>query len=59
MRAGLLSAMAVYNRQEDTLPNADSVASIQVLTADGKSCGRVDVNVVADEYWDVLAAILI
>jgi hypothetical protein len=59
MRAGFLSATTAYNRQEDTLPNADSVASIQVLTANGKSCGRVDVNVLADEYWDVLAAVLI
>jgi len=56
VRAEYLAGIAVYNRDEDALPGVDTVACIYQLAEDGQVCGKVDVNVVADEYWDLLTA---
>lgn len=57
-RAIYLTECAIFNRVNDSLPSAASLSSIPLLTADGKLCGQVDVNVLADEYWDLPAAVL-
>ena len=59
VRAEYLAGIAVYNRDEDALPNVDTVACIYELTDDGQVCGKFDVNVVADEYWDLLMATVV
>lgn len=57
-RAAYLAEFAVFNRDNDSLPVAASLSSIPLLTAEGKLCGQVDVNVLAEEYWDLPAAVL-
>lgn len=62
-RAEYLRLTVSYRRDGDTVPEARALAGIPLqLTADGepKPAGKAvrDVNVLADEYWDIYAVVL-
>lgn len=62
-RADYLRSVVFYRRDSDTAPAPDSLASIPVELAtagDPRPVGgrEVQVNVLADEYWDIYSALL-
>ena len=48
-----------YRSDGDTVPVAETLETIMLLKPDGKVRGELRVNVLADEYWDIFAALLI
>jgi len=58
VRAQHLASLVSYRNDNDTIPSAEVLDRIILLKADGKPCGSVNINVLADEYWDVFAALL-
>jgi hypothetical protein len=57
-RVAYLAECVVYNREEDSMPNAESLRHIHLLTAEGEVCGQVALNVLTEEYWDMQGAIV-
>jgi len=63
-RAEYLRVIANYRRDSDTTPAPDGLSSIPVeLTRDGepwpvKGSQEVQVNILADEYWDIHSVLL-
>jgi hypothetical protein len=63
-RAEYLRVVATYRRDSDTTPAPESLGSIPVeLTVDGdpwpvKGSPEVQVNILADEYWDIYNVLL-
>lgn len=62
-RAEYLRSIVSYRRDSDTSPAPDSLASIPVeLTAEGSvrpaGAEELQVNVLADEYWDIYTVLL-
>ena len=53
-----LSSLVTYRNETETIPSAAGLDRIIMLKADGKPCGSVNINVLADEYWDVFAVLL-
>ena len=58
LRARHLGTLVSYRSESDTIPSAEVLDRIILLKADGKPCGSVNINVLADEYWDVFAVLL-
>jgi len=56
-RVQYLKGLVDYRRESDTVPSAEVLDKIARLS-DGKKQGEIDVNVLADEYWDVFAVLL-
>lgn len=56
-RVKYLKGLVDYRRESDTVPSAEVLDKIARLS-DGKKQGEIDVNVLADEYWDVFAVLL-
>ena len=60
-RAAQLEKFASYRLDEDTVPVAGSFAQIQVGCADqedGRSRQTVNINVLADDYWDIYSILI-
>lgn len=62
-RTEWLREMVTYRRDIDTVPAPDSLASIPLEPAPARmprlnESGEISVNVLADEYWDLYAALL-
>ncbi len=62
-RAELLALTAQYRRETDTVPVAGSFASVPVLISEAGELRATDdrvieVNVLADEYWDIYNVLL-
>jgi chromosome segregation ATPase len=58
MRAQHLGSLVSYRSDADAVPSAELLDRIILLKAAGKPCGSVNINVLADEYWDVFAVLL-
>lgn len=58
-RAAYLTSRLEYRGDGDSVPMAASTGKIAVLKADGRCKSEVDVNVLADEYWDIFAVLLV
>ncbi len=58
LRVQYLGSLVSYRNDADTIPSAEVLDKIILLKANGKPCGSVNINVLADEYWDVYAALL-
>lgn len=57
-RARFLRSQLSYRKDEDTIPIAGSVAQIPTGFQDGSYRGQAPVNVLAEEYWDLVSLLL-
>lgn len=57
-RVDYLQGMVSYNREFDAIPAAEALESIALLDEEARERGKVAVNVLADEYWDLFPALV-
>jgi hypothetical protein len=53
-----LQTELIYRRDTDTVPIAGTLGYVHLLTADGGQKGKLAINVLGDEYWDIFNAML-
>jgi hypothetical protein len=58
MRAQLLPTLVQYRQDTDTVPDAATLGVVILLKADGRQRGEVDINILAEEYWDIFSVLL-
>jgi hypothetical protein len=58
IRVAYLTSVTRYGRDKDTLPASDTLAAVPLFMPAGDLCGQISVNVLAEEYWDIRAALL-
>ncbi len=51
-RAKLIAKNALYRREDDAVPEPDSVATVYVINKDGK-IQQKDANLLGENYWDI------
>jgi hypothetical protein len=57
-RVDYLQTMVSYRRDIDTIPAAEALECITVFNDEAKQSGKLAVNVLSDEYWDLFPALL-
>ena len=57
LRSRKLAAIVDYRTDNDAVPMAGTLSSIQLFNSAGDECGEVGINILADEYWDIFSVL--
>jgi hypothetical protein len=57
-RARYLKTQVEYRNETDCVPMAVSLATLDLLDENGRCFNQININVLADEYWDLFAVLL-
>ena len=57
-RANFLHEQVTYKRDSDAIPAPESMSDLPTLIVDGRAGMSLEVNVLADNFWDLLEVLL-